>query len=230
MIEGLADGAFGDLVEHHPAHPIIRQAKGLLQVPGDGLALAVGVGGEVDQGGLAGLLLEVGDGRFLAVGHDVSGPVMVEYVDSEVAPTLGQVADVAHAGLHHVAGAEELVDRFRLLGALHNDQHLAASGVRTIGPGRRSGGAGGGGSGFLGGTRLRAFGAGSRLRLRRLGSLSGHGSILFLSCCTSAGSAGKRGRPRGGWLDRFAVVWYVERGKLFVLRAGRQGPQRLSLS
>ena len=46
--EGLADGALGDLAEGHPARLGIGDLHGLDDVPGDGLALAVEVGGEVD--------------------------------------------------------------------------------------------------------------------------------------------------------------------------------------
>ena len=66
-------------------------------VPGYGLALAVGVGGQVD--GLGGLhaLAQVLDGLALVAGHDVLGREAVLGVDAQGG--LGQVADVAHAGL-----------------------------------------------------------------------------------------------------------------------------------
>ena len=53
VLEGLLDGAFGDLVEDHAAHLLLglgRLAGELLgEVPADGLALAVRVGGQEDR-------------------------------------------------------------------------------------------------------------------------------------------------------------------------------------
>ena len=51
MGKRLIHGIFGDLVEHHPLHLFRLQVQNLAQVPGDGLALTVGVGGEVDGAG-----------------------------------------------------------------------------------------------------------------------------------------------------------------------------------
>jgi hypothetical protein len=47
--EGVADGVGGDLAEGHPARLVRRHAGRLGDVPGDRLALAVEVGGEVDR-------------------------------------------------------------------------------------------------------------------------------------------------------------------------------------
>ena len=49
VAERLLDGPLGDLVEGHPADPVVGQVEGLLEVPGDRLALAVGVGRQVDH-------------------------------------------------------------------------------------------------------------------------------------------------------------------------------------
>ena len=49
VAEGLLDGALGDLVEGDAADPVVGELERLLEVPGDGLALAVGVGRQVDQ-------------------------------------------------------------------------------------------------------------------------------------------------------------------------------------
>ena len=91
----------------------------LEQVPGDRLALAVGVGGE-DQ--LLVVLQRLGDGADVlgAVGGDL--PLHREVVLGVDRAVLGrQVADVAVGGEHRVAGAEILVDGLRLGGRLDDD-------------------------------------------------------------------------------------------------------------
>ena len=65
VAEGLLDGALGDLVEGDAADPVVGQVERLLKVPGDGFALAVGVGRQVDQIGPGGLALQLADGLFL---------------------------------------------------------------------------------------------------------------------------------------------------------------------
>jgi hypothetical protein len=61
-------------------------------VPGDGLALAIGVGGEVDDRGGLGRLLELGEGLGLALDGDVLRLEAAIHVDTELAG--GKVAQV----------------------------------------------------------------------------------------------------------------------------------------
>ena len=118
--DGGAHGVLRDLVEGDAMHRLVPRRRGRLDdVPGNRLALAVGVGGEIDgaralDGGLQ-LLDRVG----LIVRDDIGGREIVLDIDAD-AP-IRQVADVAHRGAHGVAGAEILGDRLRLRGRL--DDH-----------------------------------------------------------------------------------------------------------
>ncbi len=57
MAEGLLNSFSGYLVEDHPPAGRTFYFGCFNQVPGDGLPLAVGVGGQVDRGGSGGGLL-----------------------------------------------------------------------------------------------------------------------------------------------------------------------------
>ena len=139
-VEGPLDFALGDGVEDYPLGPVDGVVQRVGDVPGDGLALAVEVGGEPDVGRLLGRLLQLADG-LLARGHDLVGRLEVVL---EVHPRHrpldplgvpgGQVADVADAGHHDVVAAEVLVDRLGLGGRLDDDQVLAR-GVGGLGRG-----------------------------------------------------------------------------------------------
>jgi hypothetical protein len=61
LLDALGDDFFGDLVEGHAAGLVVRQVQQLLQVPGDGLALAVRVGGEIHGVRRLRSLLQIGD-------------------------------------------------------------------------------------------------------------------------------------------------------------------------
>ena len=105
-------GRLGDLVERHAPSLGVGQGQRLLQVPGDGLAFAVRVGGEIDRLGRRGLLLQPGQ-QFLAVLQDAVGrhPAVFD-VDAEAA--LGQVADMALARHDVVIRPQILIDGLRL--------------------------------------------------------------------------------------------------------------------
>src|SRR5262249_21312112 len=145
---------------------LVVEVQLVLDVPGDGLALAVGVGRQQDAVGLAGLALELGQdvlGRaalavaaaLVALLDDVGGHPAGVDVDAgdglAAAAALGQVAHVAVAGQHLVVGAEVFVDRLGLGRRLDDDEVVLAPGAVARGqggaaalPGRR------GGSGVLG--------------------------------------------------------------------------------
>ena len=89
-------------------------------VPGDGLAFAIGVGGE-DRWSDAVLaaFFKLGERLGLALDGDVLGLEVVLDVDAQL--TGGEVAQVAHRGPHVVARAEILADGLGLRGRL--DDH-----------------------------------------------------------------------------------------------------------
>jgi hypothetical protein len=165
--DGAGDRLRGDLVEDHPA---VRHLglELLQQVPGDGLALAVFIGGEQEFVGVLEQALELGDLLALVAVHDEQRLEVVVDVDAEpgprLAPVLGRdlgravrhVADMADAGLDHVALAEVPGDRPGLGRGLDDDQ-LGTVAVR--GRGLTPCGRGALALGGLGGR--------SRLRLRR---------------------------------------------------------------
>ena len=117
MIERLLDGVLGDLV---------------LDVPGDGLAFAIGVGGQQQLRRILHRGLEVRDLLLLVVGNDVVRRELVLDVDAEPPPLLlldlfrdlggglGQIADVAVARLDPVLVPEEASQRLRLRRRLHD--------------------------------------------------------------------------------------------------------------
>ena len=121
------DGGLGDLREGHAPRPIRLQAGSFRDVPGDGLALAVEVGGQVDDVRRRRGLVDGGQ-LFASVGHDfVDGLEVVVHVHSQLAlaGVLRQVADMAVGREHGVAGPEVALDRFRL-GGRFDDNEVAA--------------------------------------------------------------------------------------------------------
>ena len=137
LLRGGLDGLLGDLVEDHPLDRDLG-LEHLLQVPRDGLALAVTVRREVELVGLLEQGLQLGDGGALAGGGDVVGLELVVHVDAEAGPGLalvglgqrvvaaGEVADVAHRRADRVVRAEEVADLLALGGGLHDHQTMQA--------------------------------------------------------------------------------------------------------
>jgi len=103
-------------------------------VPGDGLALAVLVGGEIELAGVGEEALQLGDLLPLPPADHVVGLEVVLDVDAEAGPRLSldrrrhfggvarQVADVADGGLDEVLAPEEARDRLRLRRGLHDHE------------------------------------------------------------------------------------------------------------
>ena len=133
---GLGDGLRGDLVEHHPPGRHLRLQL-LQQVPGDGLALAVLIGGQQELVGSGQGVLEGADGGALVRVDDVERLEVVVDVDARPRPLLTlvlgrhlggagrQVADVPTAGLDDVPVAQEAGDLRRLLRRLDDHQSSA---------------------------------------------------------------------------------------------------------
>jgi len=123
MLEGLLDRPLGDLVEDHPPHLLARPGAQLLgQMPADGFALAVGVGGEVDRTRVAGGQLQLLHDLLPGRQHLVLGLEALLHVHAQL--LLGQIADVPHRGLHLEVPPEIFVDRLRLGRRLDDDEVL----------------------------------------------------------------------------------------------------------
>ena len=120
----LAHRGLGDLVEHHAMHLLVRELAALFQdlrqMPGDGFALAVRVGREV-QG--LGFLQRLGDGFDVAL-------VLLEHLVLHGEAVVGidraflrhQIAHVAIGGEHLEVLAQVLLDGLRLRGRLDDDE------------------------------------------------------------------------------------------------------------
>ena len=104
---GGLDGGVRDLVEADAA-VAVGQLQILLQMPGDGFPFPVRVGAQQDAVGLAGFVPQGLDDVALAADGDVMGRVVVVEIHAHGA--LGQVANMAHAGLDHVITAQEAFD------------------------------------------------------------------------------------------------------------------------
>ena len=126
-LHGLGDGGLGDGVEHHPldlgALDDLLLLKDLQHVPGDGLAFAVGVGGQ-DQA--VGPLHRLGDVVEPFGGLGVHVPAHGEVLVRSDGAILGrQIAHMAVRGEYDIVAAQVLVDGLGLGRALDNDDvHL----------------------------------------------------------------------------------------------------------
>ena len=134
--DGVPDGVLGDLVEDHPVDRDLG-LQDFLQVPRDGFALAVLIGGEEEFVGLGQELLELPDLGLLVGVDDVDRLEVVLDVHAEPAHLAGvllghlggavrQVADVPDARLDDITGAEVALDRLRLGRRLDDDESAAA--------------------------------------------------------------------------------------------------------
>ncbi|EXJ15395.1 hypothetical protein D779_1359 [Imhoffiella purpurea] len=110
--DGVLDGPLGDLVEHDTVHGPLAELSAaleqLVEMPGDGLALAVRVGREIERLGLLELLGDRLDVLLVAIDDLVlHGEAMIR-IDR---PLLrNQVADVPIGGDHLEVGSEVLLD------------------------------------------------------------------------------------------------------------------------
>ncbi len=136
LVEGAGPGdrlqhrRLGDLVERHPLDVDAVQRpplfQNLLDVPADGLALAIRVGGE-DQ--VVGALQGLGDGLDLLLGPRVGLPEHREIVlGIHRAVLRRQVADVPVAGEDVIVVPQVLVDRLGLGRGLDDDDCAHAAG------------------------------------------------------------------------------------------------------
>ena len=91
-------------------------------MPGDSLALAVRVGGEVNLRGVLGLLADAGQDVAPAADGDVFQGEIIVHIHADL--RLGQVAHMALRGLDLVALAKEFADGARLGGRFHNNELL----------------------------------------------------------------------------------------------------------
>ena len=108
VLDALGDDLLRDLVESHALGLVVRQIQQLLQVPRNGLSLAVRVGREIDGSGRFGALFQVGD----HVGAILHGQILRREVavDIDTHRALGQVAQMAHRGHDLIVAAQIFFD------------------------------------------------------------------------------------------------------------------------
>ena len=129
MLERLLHRAFGDFVEGHAPDAfasasfffffLLPIAELFGQVRGDGFALAVRIGCEVDRIGRLRQLLQLGENFLFAGNDDVFGVEVILDIDAQGA--LGQVLDVAKRGLDRETLAQIFLDGFRLARRFDDD-------------------------------------------------------------------------------------------------------------
>ena len=108
VLDALGDDLLRDLVESHALGLVVRQIQQLLQVPRNGLSLAVRVGREIDGSGRFGALFQVGD----HVGAILHGQILRREVavNIDAHRALGQVAQMAHRGHDLIVAAQIFFD------------------------------------------------------------------------------------------------------------------------
>ena len=150
LLEALEHRAPGDGVEHHALGVIGVHIQQFGQVPGDRLALAVQVGREPDVAGALGGLAQFRHETLLVAVHLVvrfEGAFLDFHAGNGALDALGvlarKIADVAAAGDHGVALAQEFLQLLGLGGALHDDQLRTAGGGLVGLRGALAGGLGG---------------------------------------------------------------------------------------
>ena len=124
MGDALAHHLAGDLVEGDTSGLIVRQVQQMLQMPGNGLSLAVWVGGEVDGIAGGGVLFQLADQLLLAADGFIFRFKIV--LDVHAQGTFRQVTQVAHAGRDLIVRPQILADGLGLGRRLHDHQMLLA--------------------------------------------------------------------------------------------------------
>jgi hypothetical protein len=122
--DGLLDRALGDLVEDHPKHRALAELAAALEqlvdMPGDGLALTVGVGGQIERLAVLELLGDGLDVLLVALDDLIFHREAVVRIDR---PLLGdEIAHMAIGGHDLEAGSEVLLDGLGLGGRFDDDE------------------------------------------------------------------------------------------------------------
>ena len=118
VLDGLHDGRLGDLVKHDALGILGLEPQHLVEMPRDGLSLAVLIRGQPHRLGLLGSLLEVGHEGFLVAWNFIYRLKAIVDVDAEV--LLVQVTYVPVARHHLVVISQKLLDGLGLGRRLYN--------------------------------------------------------------------------------------------------------------
>ena len=119
VLDPVLDRGFGDLVKGDTLGVLIFQLEQLLDMPGDGFALAVRVGCEVDEVALADLAADLLDDFIFSFDRRVFRFEIVLNIDAHFLSR--QIAQMAHGCLDHIPRPEVFADGFGLGGRLHDN-------------------------------------------------------------------------------------------------------------
>ena len=123
MIQRLMYGTGGDFVELDTLDVRIFVLQEFGDVPRDGFPFAVGVGGEEDGVHLGSRVAQGLHDLFLALDDFVFRGEIVGFIHADVA--FGKIPDMAHAGLHQIAGAQKFFDGLHLGGRFDDNETFA---------------------------------------------------------------------------------------------------------
>ena len=127
VLKGLPDRFLRYRVEDDTAYGLALPSGGFEDVPGDRLALPVGVGREVDAVRVLAGGLDLRDDFALVLRHLVPGAELAVGVHAKL--VLREVPDVSHGCLDGVAAAKEAADSGRLRRRLDYNQIVSRCGV-----------------------------------------------------------------------------------------------------
>ncbi len=122
MGQALAHNVFRDLVEGDAPGFFVRQLQKLLQMPADGLALAVRVGCEIDGTGALGRLFQLRYDRLAPLDGLIMRLKIVFQIHAH--GIFRQITQMSHRGDHLIVAAKVFLDRPGLGRGLHDHQIL----------------------------------------------------------------------------------------------------------
>jgi hypothetical protein len=118
--QGFPDGLLGEFQEQDPVEAVVFLPQGFGDVPGDGLALPVRVGPQINVLHPRGRFFEVADHLVFAHDGDVFGVEFPVHLHPQF--IFGQVPDVAFAGADVKLFAQIFLEGLGLGGRFHDEQ------------------------------------------------------------------------------------------------------------
>ena len=122
MFDRVLDGLLRDLVELNAAGLVFINTEDMVQMPADGLSLAVRVCCEVNLGSVAGFLADAAEDVAAAADRDIFHFKVFIRIDAEL--TFREVANMALGGLDLIAFAQIAADGFCLGRRLDDNEFL----------------------------------------------------------------------------------------------------------
>ena len=120
MLHRFLHRLLGDLVEHQAVDLFLLPAELFGEVPADGFAFAIGVGCDVDVGGVLRRALQLGN--HLLARRQQFVHRRETFIDIDAKLALRKIADVSHRREHFVVASEILIYRFCLRRRFDDDE------------------------------------------------------------------------------------------------------------